>query len=812
MTTKRNIFRRCIIGATTVVISLSAYGGYRAMRALILQNLKENALLEVQQGVNDIDQWLIARKIEVESLANTPTLQTMDWSLVGPYLKEEIKQNGNMTVFSDVFFIFAMVEPSGAFYNTKVDRSAKNASHREYFQKAMLGETTVSDPFIGLETGIPTIAIAAPIWSPTKPEPIGDVNGNVRLDRLTQVVNQLHYGEGSYAFVLNSEGGAIAHPNPDLLFNVDQPTSPILLNHPDPELATIAEHMVNRKQGIELHALDGKRQYVAYLPLQAADWSAALVIPRQNIERQLLPLNAIALTIVGLTLAMITLLWKVQTFEQQQLQKTKTAAEVANQAKSEFLANISHELRTPLNSILGYAQILRREKNITPKQQKGLSIIYQSGEHLLTLINDVLDIAKIEARKLTVQPHPTHLSSLITGVVEIIRIRATQKGLKFYYLPGEDLPQHVLIDERRLRQVLINLLGNAVKFTQQGSVTFKVDSSPSNQKPLNKFCQLSFEIEDTGIGISAHEISHIFQPFEQVRKSHSKVEGTGLGLAISQQIVTLMDSHIQVRSQIGKGSIFSFCLELELPIEDSLSQISDLPSAPAVIGYTGERKTILIVDDRWENRSVLVGLLEPLGFALLEAENGQEGLDQALLHKPDLVITDLVMPQIDGYALLQTMHQSDAVKDIPVVVSSASVSERDRQASLNAGASDFLPKPISITELLPLLGNHLKLEWHYEGKPEQKLEHHDITSSVTKGQSTNASNLILPPPNEMSVLHHAACMGNITQIEREAYRIRNLNKSYQSFTEQLLSLVQAMDDEAILALVETSISNTSNTN
>lgn len=729
MTKRRNIFRRIIIGATTVVISLSAYGGYRAMRSLILQNLKENALLEVQQGVNDIDQWLIARKTEVESLANTPTLRTMDWSLVGSYLKEEIKQSGNIVAFSDVFFIFAMVEPDGSFYNTKVDRSAKNASHREYFQRAMQGETTVSDPFIGLETDIPTIAIAAPIWSPTTSQPIGDVNGNVKLDRLTQVVNQLHYGEGSYAFVLNSKGGAIAHPNPDLLFNVDQPTSPILLNHRDPALATIAEHMVNRQQGIGIHTLDGERQYVAYLPLQAADWSVALVIPPENIEGQLLPLNAIALTVLGLTLSMIALLWRVQTFEQQQLQKTKTAAEAANYAKSEFLANISHELRTPLNSILGYAQILQRETSITPKQQKGLSIIYQSGEHLLTLINDVLDIAKIEARKLTMQPHPTHLTNLLTGVVEIIRIRATQKGLTFNYLPGENLPQHILIDERRLRQVLINLLGNAVKFTRQGSVTLKVNSSPTHQTPPKKFCQLSFEIEDTGIGIDPHELSHIFQPFEQVSKSHSKVEGTGLGLAISQQIVTLMGARIQVCSRIGEGSTFSFCLEIELPVADSQSPIL-VPSASTIIGYKGERKTILIVDDRWENRSVLVGLLEPLGFVLIEAENGQDGLDQALIHRPDLVITDLVMPMIDGYALLQNTRQRDAIKGIPVVVSSASVSMRDRQASLNAGASDFLPKPISITELLPLLGKHLKLEWQYEGKPEQKLEQSDSTPSV----------------------------------------------------------------------------------
>ncbi|MEL7354653.1 MAG: ATP-binding protein [Cyanobacteria bacterium J06560_5] len=811
MKTVGNGFYRLVIGATTIVMSLVACGGYGAMRSLMLQNLKENALLEVQQGVNNIDQWLIARKTEVETLASTPTIQTMNWALVEPYLKQEITSSGNIVAFSDVFFIFAMVEADGSFYNTKVGRSAKNASHREYFKRAMAGQTTVSDPFIGLETDIPTIAIAAPILSPTTAEPMGDINGNVKLDRLTQVVNQLNYGEGSYAFVLNSKGGAIAHPNRDLLFNVDRPTSPILLNHADPDLATIAKHMVNREQGINLHAIDGKRQYVAYLPLTAADWSVALVIPRQNIERQLLPLNAIALTVVGLTLAMITLLWKVQTFEQRQLKKTKNAAEAANQAKSEFLANISHELRTPLNSILGYAQILRREKNITPKQQKGLDIISQSGEHLLALINDVLDIAKIEARKLTVQPQPTHLLSLLTGVVDIIRVRALQKGLQFYYYPGEPLPQYILVDERRLRQILLNLLGNAVKFTQEGSVTLKVDSVSFMQMRSEQSCRLSFEIKDTGVGISTREISRIFQPFEQGEKLYNKLEGTGLGLAISQQIVKLMGSQLQVRSRLKEGSTFSFSLNVEIPPLESLSTLQslDFKSASAVIGYKGERKTILIVDDRWENRSVMAGLLEPLGFVLIQAEDGQIGLEKTLCHQPNLIITDLVMPKLDGYAFLQKMRQkgqqSDSIKRIPVIVSSASVSKSDRQASLNAGASDFLPKPICTSELLMLLRKYLKIKWQYEDKSEPALARRTspLKYALNHEQPTEEAQLTLPPPDEIAPLHHAASMGNITQVEYEAHRLTDLNASYQAFAEKLLNFAQAMDDEAILTLVET---------
>ena len=793
VSSRRSLLLRLMIGTATVIVGVSAYWSYQTVRSLILENLKENALLEVQQGVNEIDQWLMARKAEVETIANTPTLQTMNWSEVGPYLKTEIERSAD-------FFIFAMVEPDGSFYNTKVGRSTKNASHRKYFQYAMAGQTAVSDPFIGLETGIPTIAIAAPIWPSSGPAfpPVGDVNGNMKLDRVTEVVNQLHYGEGSYAFALNSQGGAITHPNSSLMFNVDRPTSPILLAHDNETLATIAQQMVNGKQGIELHAIDEHLQYVAYLPLQEADWSVALVIPYGNIERQLLPLDLMALVLMGLTLSMIIVLWQVQSFEQKQLKRTKAAAESANRAKSEFLANMSHELRTPLNSILGYTQILRREQTITPKQKKGLNIIHQNGEHLLTLINDVLDIAKIEARKLDIYPQLVHFPTLLQGVIEIIDIRAAQKGLEFYYLPGGNLPQNIYIDEKRLRQVLINLLGNAVKFTEQGSVTLKINAIPQvSDLSFQESFKLCFEVEDTGIGIATEAITKIFQPFEQVNSSRCETDGTGLGLAISQQIINLMGSQIQVQSRLGEGSTFSFALELELPILEHWKPSLSFPHGQSIIGYQGNPRTILVVDDRWENRSVLVNLLEPLGFTLIEAENGQEGLTKALAHQPDLVITDLVMPMMDGYQLLQKLRHGATHKQIAIIVSSASVSVDDRQASLKAGAHDFLPKPIAEDELFSILAKHLEIEWVYEQT--------NCLNLADNSAYTSSSDIIIPPTHEMRTLHHAAKMGDILQIEREAHRIKQLGEDYDLFAKQLLQLVQTMDDEAILTLVEQSM-------
>ncbi|MGL5192525.1 MAG: PAS domain S-box protein [Chroococcales cyanobacterium] len=442
--------------------------------------------------------------------------------------------------------------------------------------------------------------------------------------------------------------------------------------------------------------------------------------------------------------------------------EAKEAAESANMTKSAFLANMSHELRTPLNAILGFTQILAQDSSLNPPQQEQIAIINSSGEHLLNLINDVLEISKIEAGRSALNLSTFDFYALLNALEAMLQMKAASKGLQIIFDP-EPVPQYITTDESKLRQVLTNLVGNAIKFTRTGGVSLRVRATAIEEaetEPASRFC-FYFEIEDTGMGIAEEELSGLFTPFHQTTTGRTASEGTGLGLSISRQFVQMMGGDIQVSSRLDVGTLVKFTIQV------SVAQASDLKTAsrvPRIIGLEPDQPfyRILVADDRTESRRLIRCYLEPLGFEVREAENGQQALEVWENWEPHLIVMDMQMPVMNGYEATRQIRRHVKGQATVVIALTASVFEENRSLILSAGCDEFLRKPCRQEVLLETFAQHLGVRYQYED-PESGIE--DKSDSRDAAFIPGPAALQGMPATWIGALHNAALAADSEAIE-----------------------------------------------
>ncbi|MEM9539161.1 MAG: ATP-binding protein [Cyanobacteria bacterium P01_E01_bin.42] len=456
-----------------------------------------------------------------------------------------------------------------------------------------------------------------------------------------------------------------------------------------------------------------------------------------------------------------------------ELEVAKEKAEVANHAKGSFIANMSHELRSPLNAILGFAQIMTRSQTLSREHQENISIIHRSGEHLLSLINNVLDLSKIEAGKTTFNEKNFDLYRLLNDIHDMFQLKAEEKELHLLLEREDNVPRYIRTDEVKLRQVLINLLNNAIKFTEEGSVTLSVTSYQSNnqqqttnnQQPTTK---IHFAVEDTGAGIAPEELDKLFQAFVQTETGKQAQEGTGLGLPISRKFVQLMGGDIQVTSKVGNGTTFRFEILVE---EVEATTVESQKNKRRVIALAPDQPCyrILIVDDKVFNRQLFVKLLNPLGFELKEANNGKEAVEICESWQPYLIWMDMRMPIMDGYEATQRIKATTKGQAIAVIALTASVLEEEKAVVLSAGCNDFMRKPFREQDIFEALQKHIGVRFIYE-----ELEETSSKEETEESIQVKMRELPQPLKDELKI---AIVVGNLGGISSTIAEIRQFDDS-----------------------------------